>query len=382
MSVEEYNLLIKAGRLFCTDMGLDGPGAVAINEDRIVAAGPDVTRSAAKIFDFPDATLLPGLVDLHAHPAHGGSKYAVDPDVEFLPRGATTVMSQGDAGAENWVDYQERSIGTFQTRIRMALNLARTGESSEQGCFVDMEVVDPDACAAAIQTHPEGVWGIALNTAPACCGDNDPGEILELGVRAAEKAGVPILFGNRRDSDVSLGVQLEMLRPGDVMTYCLHPDAEGLLTDGDRGRVRDEVWAARERGILFDSAHGMGSFSFAVAEAAFAEGFFPDTISTDQYYRHVGSDPQHDLPRTLSKHIAAGMPEAEAFARATMAPARILGLEGEVGTLARGASADIAVLYLNDQALPLVDVSGAERPGACWEPVCVIRAGRQVGASP
>ena len=377
MAEGDYDLLVRAGRLFCADTGLDGPGAVAVNGDRIVAAGPAVAGAAKKVLDFPDATLLPGLVDLHAHPAHGGSKYAVDPDVEFLPRGVTTVLSQGDAGADNWEEYQGRSIGTFDVRIRMALNLARTGESTDQGGMVDLDVVDVDACAAAIEAHPDGIWGIAFNTAPSVCGDNDPTEILSRGVRAAERAGVPILFGNRRRPETPLGEQLAMLRPGDVVTYCLHPEEQGLLVDG---QIRDEVLRAREREVLFDSAHGMGSFGFDVAEAAVAQGFYPDTISTDQYFRHVDSVPQHDLPRTLSKHIAAGMPEAEAFARSTVAPARILGLAGEVGTLASGACADLAVLYWNEEALPLVDVTGAQRPGGCWEPVAVVRGGKEVGA--
>ncbi len=169
--------------------------------------------------------------------------------------------------------------------------------------------------------------------------------------------------------------QLELLRPGDVVTYCLNSFTENLVADG---RVVDSVWQARERGILFDAGHGMRSFSFPVAEAMFAEGFLPDTVSTDQYNKHVGSNPQHDLPRTMSKLIAAGMEETDAFERATARSARFLGLGGEVGTLAVGACADVAVLRWNNEAEPLVDVDGEQRPGGCLEPVQTIRAGRPV----
>src|SRR5690349_18064798 len=96
---ETFDLLIKAGRVVSPIDGLDGPGAVAVRGDRIVACGPDIAGTAATVIDLPNAVVLPGLVDLHAHPAREGSKYGVDPDVEFLPRGVTTVMSQGDAGA-------------------------------------------------------------------------------------------------------------------------------------------------------------------------------------------------------------------------------------------------------------------------------------------
>ena len=41
-----YDLLVRAPRLFCADSGLDGPGAVAIRGDRIVASGPGVEGPA------------------------------------------------------------------------------------------------------------------------------------------------------------------------------------------------------------------------------------------------------------------------------------------------------------------------------------------------
>ena len=104
------DLLVRSGRLFDAALGLDGSGAVAITADRIVAAGPDVDAPAGRVVDLGDAVLLPGLVDLHGHPDRRpvgeGSKYGVDPDVEFLPRGVTTVLFGLIAvtGARIWVE--------------------------------------------------------------------------------------------------------------------------------------------------------------------------------------------------------------------------------------------------------------------------------------
>ena len=119
------------------------------------------------------------------------------------------------------------------------------------------------------------------------------------------------------------------------------------------------------------------SFSFPHVEAAIDEKFYPDTISTDQYNRHVDSNPQHDLPRTMSKFLAAGMPEAEVFARTTARPAELLGLKGEVGTLEVGACADLAILRWNEEG-ELRDCNDVERPGGCWEPLATVRAGKMV----
>ena len=209
----------------------------------------------------------------------------------------------------------------------------------------------------------------------ATCGRTDPRAVMAAGLRAAEETGLPLLFGPRRAADWALADQLPRLRPGDVVTYCFTDCAEGLL-DGDR--VRDAVWAARERGIRFDVGHGMGSFDFRVAERAIAEGFLPDAISTDRYQRHLALSPRHDLPRTLSKLLAAGMTEPDVFLRVTTRPAAILGLAGEIGTLAPGACADLAALEWNPAAPPLRDTAGAERPGGVWEPVLTVRAGRVI----
>lgn len=375
-----WDLLIRAGRVVCPATGLDGPGAVAIRGDRIAATGRDVRGVARDVLDFPEGLLLPGLVDMHAHPAREASKYGVDPDLHLLPYGTTTVLSQGDAGALGWPRYRDRVIAASRTRVRLAINLSARGESMAGGCFERWEDVDVAACVRAVEDGGDAIWGIAVNIGRNACGGTDPRAVMRQAVVAAERTGRPLLFGSRRDPDWPLPEQLAWLRPGDVFTYCLTGQPEGILEDGEGGRVRDAVWEARERGVLFDAAHGMASFSFEVAERAMAQGFLPDTISTDYYRRHVGAVPPHHLPRTLSKLIAAGMPEREAWSRVTARPAALLGLSGEVGTLAPGACADLAVLAWDPSAGPLRDVTGAERQGGSWEPILTVRAGSIVAA--
>ncbi len=375
MTEFDYDLLIRAGRIVCTQTALDGPGAVAIRGDRIVAAGAQVEGTARRTLDYPDALLLPGLVDLHAHPAKSGSKYGVDPDLEFLPRGVTTVLSQGDAGADNWRAYHRETIEDSRTRVRLAINLSRQGEPDGGPCFRDIEWVDVDACSRTILEGGDPIWGIAVNVSRDSCAI-DPREVVRRALEVAERMGKPLLYGMRNPPDWPIAEQLALLRPGDVVTYIFRDGPWSIV--GNDGRVLPEVREARQRGVLFDACHGMQSFSFRVAEAAFADGFYPDTISTDQYAKHVGSQPQHDLPRTMSKFLAAGMPEHEVFARVGARPAEILWLAGEVGTLAPGACADLTLLAHNDSAAPLVDCHGAQRAGDCWEATLVVRAGKVV----
>jgi dihydroorotase len=246
------------------------------------------------------------------------------------------------------------------------------------GCFENVENVDVAACVRAIANGGDQIWGIAVNASRVACDATDPREVMRRGLDAANTAGRFILYGIREPVDWPLSEQMALLRPGDVVTYCFR-GGPGSLLDGRR--IHPAVREARARGVLFDVGHGMQSFDFGQAEAAIADGFPPDTISTDQYLRHVGSRPQHDLPRVMSKLLAVGMPEANVFAAVTARPARILGLGQEIGRLTPGSWADVTAIRWNSDAAPLVDVNGARRAGGCWEPVLTVRAGQVVARS-
>jgi predicted amidohydrolase len=127
--------------------------------------------------------------------------------------------------------------------------------------------------------------------------------------------------------------------------------------------VNPAARAARARGVIFDVGHGTAAYDAETARIAIAEGFPPDTVSSDLYVAHLARPVRHDLPAVISQLVAAGLPERDAFAAATFRPAALLGLAGEVGTLAPGACADLAVL---------------RRVEGDWEAVRTIRAGRPV----
>lgn len=337
------DLVIRAGRVFCAATGRDGPGMVAVRDGRIIEAGE--VCLASKVLDFPDALLMPGLVDFHAHPARGGSKYGICPDRYMLPTGVTTVLSQGDAGALTWPAYRDDVVRACRTRVRLALNLSARGEASPLACFSDPADVDVDACVAALASGGDDLWGISVNVSRFSSGATDPRWVVKRALEAAERSGKPLLYGPRETADWPLADQLAQLRPGDVVTYC-YMKTKNVLED--RTRVHIAAREARARGVLFDVGHGTAAYDHELARAAIADGFPPDTISSDMYAAHLGRAPRHDLPRVISQLISAGLPERDAFAAATVRPAALLGLAGEVGTLAPGARADLAVLRQSD----------------------------------
>jgi dihydroorotase len=250
------------------------------------------------------------------------------------------------------------------------------GELEDRGCFVNLHEIDVDACVRTIEEGNEHIWGVAANLTSKACGDNDPREVMRRTLEIAELTNRPILYGPRREpSDWPLADQLALLRNGDVFTYCFHSDAESIV---DSGEVVDSAWEARERGVLFDVGHGKGTEDMGVGPIAIANGFLPDTISSDVYNNHLGWNPPHDLARTLSRMITIGMPETEALRQCTLRPAEILGMSGQIGTLAPGSDADLTVLRWSD-SVPLARVNGDVRYAPCLESVLTVRAGQIIG---
>jgi dihydroorotase len=106
--------------------------------------------------------------------------------------------------------------------------------------------------------------------------------------------------------------------------------------------------------VLFDVGHGSGGFSFAVAEALVEDGLAPDVISSDLHQLSV-LGPGFDLPTTMSKLLAAGMPLTDVIAAATSRAALAIGRADHCGTLAGGRRADIAVIRQRTDELQLFD---------------------------
>ncbi len=384
--IQPQEFSITAGRVICSASDLDRPGTVVVRDGRIASvetaasfpAAPMTTfnRFSSKVpLQFPNEVLLPGLVDLHAHPAKRGSIFGVDPDSTVIARGTTTVQSQGDAGADGVDDFIASTVNASRSRVLLALNLSRIGESTSGGCFADLAHADVDACVVAASKHPNLIRMLAVNLSHHACGNTDPRNVLQRGRRAAEQLGLPLLLGMRRPEDWPLEEQLSQLRSGDVVTYCFRKTPHCII---ERGRVLPSVLEARRRGILFDVGHGMGSFSFEVAEAAIGFGFLPDTISTDLQNRHAGQSPPHDLPWVMSKLSAAGMTDTDLFRAATATPAAGLGIDDEVGSLRAGSTADLVVLSRNP-GIEMSDVHGVTRIGNRFSVCCVVRAGNLVG---
>lgn len=373
-------LVLRARRAVCPGTGRDAPATFYIAGGRIVQVFDqwisDSQISDSQISDSDEfrqidvegAVLVPGLVDLHTHvDLTRHSRFGVSPDSDLLPSGTTTVGSQGDVGADGIVNFYSQTIAQSKTRVRLAINLSKVGETDSRGAFWDRHNADVEACIAAIEEYRDSVWAIAVNLSHHACGTTPPQWVLSKALDAAQRADLPLFVGLRRPEDWPLADQLELLRGGDVVTYCYRRTPHCLVQEGtalSTGTVLPEFLDARQRGVLFDVGHGRGSFDFRTAEIAIAAGFPPDTISSDFQIGHLDETHSHGLPQVIAKLQAAGMSWETALAASTFRSAQLLSSSKQspvVGELTVGSSADFVALSDPPTATELWDTSGHSR---------------------
>jgi dihydroorotase len=168
-----------------------------------------------------------------------------------------------------------------------------------------------------------------------------------------------IIFDRVVRGTTARAVALARLRPGDVLTHAFRPFPNAPCNA--QGTIKPEVRRGRERGVLFDIGHGMGSFAFKTGRAMLANGFLPDTISSDVHALCIDG-PAFDLATTMSKFLCLGVELGEVIKAATENPAHAL-KRPELGTLKPGSPGEATILSLDEGEFDYVDVTGEHLAG-------------------
>jgi dihydroorotase len=365
------DLAISGGRVVDPARGIDDRLGVSITGGRITALG--AAGQAAETIDASGLVLVPGLVDLHTHLYHGVSHYGIDPDANCLRRGVTTAVDAGSAGAQTFPGFRRYVIDHAQTRILAFLHVAVQGMITPLvGELEDLRWASPGQAIGRAREHPDVIVGVKVRLGYQMVGD-DPEPALGLARQASEQLGLPLMV-HIIDMRRPIGWLLARLGEGDIVTHCFHANEGGIL-DPD-GRLYPEVGRARERGIVFDVGHGAGSFAYRVARAAMAQGFPPDTVSSDLHAHNVAG-PVYDQATTLSKLLHCGMSLDAVIRSTTAAPAAAIRRGGEIGALAPGGGADLTGFELRTGEWTLPDGAGAtEVVQTLMVPRLVVRAGQ------
>jgi len=150
--------------------------------------------------------------------------------------------------------------------------------------------------------------------------------------------------------------------PGDIYAHCFHGTGHTILNE--QGEVYPSIQAAQRKGVIFDCSNGVAHFDFNIARHAMAQGFYPDIISTDLTQRNsLRTNKVYSLLHVMSKYLNMGMSLFDIVKAVTSTPARLMKMQGQIGTLTPGAFADIAVVKIRQAKTIFEDKRGNQLQG-------------------
>ena len=339
--MEKFDLILKNGRILDPSQNIDMDGDVAISGKKIAYVGASIDAQAKRSFDMSGFIVCPGLFDVHAHINYRGQANGMPPDLADIPYGVTYVFDAGSTGISAYRALADM-LSLRDVKSKLALNVSPIGliMTTKANESVDPALWDMDAFEEAIDYCGDRFWGFKIRISKHIVG-NLGLYPLEKTIELAERYGKKVMI-HATNPPEEMGVVSEMLRPGDILSHVYHGTGLDIFTSG----ILDEkVRASQKRGVIMDVSPGMGNFSLAVAKRAIAEGFYPDTISTDLNTTNWNNPMVFSLTAVMSKFLAMGMSLPEVIRTVTSNAAKAMQEDG-LGTLKAGTPADITVLKL------------------------------------
>ena len=383
-SAVEPTTVIKARHLFDGVSGrLVEPGIVVVAGGRIVAVGPSaVIPAAARIIDLGEATLLPGFIDAHVHitdessgnsyrdfyesmlrlPAEQ-SFYAEKYARATLAAGFTTVRV---VGAGDWVDIALRNAINAGLvpgpRILAAGHaIGSPGGHCDQPPFppdrvkplspIDGVCSGPESCREAVRDQMK--WGadvIKICASGGVFSESDPLKVpqltpaeLEAIVGEAHRWGRKVAAHSHGDEAARLAVEagVDSIEHGTFLT------TDTLKLMKQRGTflvpTRMAGWWSGQHADSYPppiakKAKAATAAGTEMMKAALKVGV-PIAFGTDS-----GVSPHGMNAKEFSLLVADGMAPAAALLAATREAAKLLGIDGETGSLEAGKAADLVAV--------------------------------------
>ena len=365
MTTPAYDLALTGGNLLDPAQGInDAPRDVAFKDGKVAAVADRIDPShAAQSIDVTGKLVTPGLIDLHGHFYHGGSGSAVHADQTCLSSGVTTGVDAGSAGFLNYGAMRDYVFPAHRTRLVAFLHIGAVGLAANRalgGGLHDMRIINVGETVQAIKDNPGFVFGVKVRMHYDAVARWNAHEAMAKAKAAATEAGVPLMV-HVSGTPIPLPDVLEHLGPGDISTHAYNGLPENMLDNA--GKVRPEVRAAAQRGVIMDVGHAGIHCDVEVVKAAMDQGIVPDTISTDVHIAPPGRIVylMNDL---VSKFHALGMTLADAITASTSRPAQALGLQDSIGSLAVGMAGDAAVWEQRRGRFVWHDMAGHNVDGA------------------
>ncbi|MGH3248851.1 MAG: amidohydrolase family protein [Trebonia sp.] len=384
-----YDLLIRGGHVLDPGQNLDGQLDIAVQDGKITRIEAGIPAGeAARVIDAggPGRHVVPGLIDLHTHVAHGAITEGVgmgccDPDVIGVRSGVTTVVDCGSVGVANLGVFPAHILPKAVTRVITYVNAGSHAHTMPGPADVNsLSDINRGALESCAEHNPGLIAGVKLRLVGPIMGELGE-DIVTAAKQAARDHHVPLMvhIGDFTAKTAAAAARsgeltrflLKTMEPGDILTHLCTPNAGRVLDAA--GQPFPEVAEARASGVILDSALGRGNFGYAVASRQAQLGLHPDTISSD--LTAMGQT-FHSLLECMAKFMAIGYGLADVVRMTTARPAGVLGLADEIGALAVGRAADITILDLVEGDFTFTDTTGQPFGGGYGlVPVHTLRAG-------
>ena len=353
-----FDLVLRGGRVVDPSQKLDAITDVAFSAGKVAMVGNALKADpGTEVRDVSGYIVTPGLIDLHTHVYWGGTSLGIDAEEFCRTSGVTTAIDTGSAGPGNFAGFRKHVIEPSQVRILAYLHVSHAGiygfsHRVMVGESEEIRLMNPIDAVEVADANRDLIVGIKVRVGRTSSGAS--GIVpLQIALEVANEVGMPLMCHIDHPPPTYEEV-VSLLRPGDILTHAFRPFPNAPSTA--QGTVKQVVLQARERGVLFDIGHGRGSFAFKTARAMLANGFYPDTISSDVHVLCING-PAFDQVTTMSKFLCMGMPFPDVVAASTVNAAMAL-RRPELGSFKPGSVGDATLLSIQEGKFDYVDVVG------------------------
>ena len=348
----KYDLVIKNGRVIDPSQNMDCVTDIGIIGEKVAFVGEiDAAIDNVSVLNADGCIVTPGLIDMHCH-MHPFSEKGIWAEPACFTSGVTTAAEGGSLGCSTFEKVRVYSSTIGKLRIKHFLSCSSLG----QGTASHQEQMNPDFFNGEkinylYEKYPDEIVGVKIRQSKKVVGSYGLNPLRRV-IDITNEQHIPVMI---HCSDPAEGMPqlLNLMRKGDILTHAFNNKGDCLVKNG---KIIPEAIAARERGVIFDIGHAIGHLSFDTYHVAASEGFMPDTISSDLTRGSLYRKPEvFNLAFILSEFYCLGMPLNDVIEKATAAPAKVLGMEGKIGTLRIGSCADIAVFKMLEREVVFGD---------------------------
>lgn len=385
-----YDVILRGGQLIDPSQNLNGRFDLAVARGRIAAIQPSIASASAKeTIDVSGKLVLPGLIDTHAHVfQYVTGRFGLEADLCGVRSGVTTLIDQGGPSCMTLPAFREFVVKSKKSRCLAFLSAYLVGgmEGHYYPQLYKPDCVDIDATVKSALENPDIVrgfkahaelggfarWGIEVIRQAAEIGKKAN---LPVYIHFGQLWGLPAGGANGLDPDMILQQVVPLLKPGDIIAHPFTRHPGGFVNR--QGKLHPIVKEALAMGLKTDVGHG-SHFSYRMARIALDAGVLPDTLGADMHgYNTRVPQPASSLAGTPEEHpdrehmffgetrfslvsamtsmLALGLSLEQVVPMVTTHPARMLGMQKDLGHLKPGAQADVSVLHDERGAWTLTD---------------------------